>query len=169
MTGAKKGRPNGAGYDKYLDAIADIILFSDGTKDLSTAMQELFPLAFKFSVSRAAALKRIRTLWKDEGNKLLEAASKRALKRDLDAAKTMNNLGLMKAAFDLLKLTKIEIPVVARNFDFAITMCMPHATPENYKENPMVPLIMTFGQFQDAYERRYIAERRREQRERRSL
>ena len=168
MTGAKKGRPRGAGYDKHFDAVADLILASKGTKDLSTAMQELFPLDFKFPVSRPAALKRIRTLWKEDSDKFLEAASKRAQKRDLDAAKTKIDLALIKAAHDLLTLTKDEIPLVARNSDIGITMFMPRATPEDYKANPMVPRIMSFGQFQIAYERRYIAEKRREQRERRS-
>ncbi|TBY66234.1 hypothetical protein E0H51_34045 [Rhizobium leguminosarum bv. viciae] len=165
MNKAKKGRPPGAGYDKYLIDIADLIVASDYTKDLTTAKRELFPLGFDFHVTREAALKRISAEWQKNGPELLAAAARRATDKVLNAAKRKNDLLLMEAANELWKFSKMKVSPLSANYDMAITMFMPPATPDDYKQNPMVPLLMSFGEFQQAYKRRYIEQKRKEQRE----
>lgn len=157
----KKGRPFGSGYDKYMDVIADLIVASGNSKDLPIAMRELFPLTFKFDVSRAAAFRRIREHWKREGFKFLAAAVERASAKTLREAKAKTDLILIKDADDLLKLTKVKVSPISENLDLAITLFMPPATPEDYKANPMVPLLMSYGQFQLAYKRRFIEQKQK--------
>lgn len=154
MTKPKKGRPPGAGYDRYLDDIADHILASGNNKDLSIAMRELFPLTFKFHITRDAALRRIREKWEESGTQLLAAAMKRKIDRILIAE-----------ANELLRLSKVEVPLISANNDMAITMFMPPATPDSYTANPFVQASMSYGQYQQGHKRRYIEQKRKEQRE----
>lgn len=161
MTEKKQGRPFGAGYDKYLDVIADVMVASGNTKNLPIVMRELFPLTFKFDVSRSAALRRIRAHWKRDGSKHLAAAVQRVSAKVQKEAKAKTDLLLLKDATALLKLTKEKVDPISENSNIAITMVMPPVTPEDYKANPMVPLLMSYGQFQLASERRYIAEKRK--------
>lgn len=154
MTKAKKGRPPGSGYDRYLDDIADHILASGNKKDLSIAMRELFPLKFEFHVTRDAALRRIREKWEERGPELLAAALKRKIDRILIAE-----------ANELLRLSKVKVSTMSANSDIAITMFMPPATPDSYTKNPFVQASMSYGEYQEGYKRRYIEQKRKEQRE----
>jgi hypothetical protein len=155
----------GAGYDKYLAEIADLIVASGHTRNLPFAMRELFPLRFEFHVSRDAALRRIRELWKKNGPELLQAAEARVANAKMAAAKQKADLLLMEAAHKLLQLSKVKLSPISKSADFGITAFMPAATPEDYKANPMVPLLMSFGEFQVGYERSYVEQNRKEQRE----
>jgi hypothetical protein len=145
MTTKKKGRPPGAGYDKYLADIADIIVASGYTTDFATAKRELFPLAFKFHVTREAAFKRINELWAERGQELLAVAVKRKV-----------DLALMAEAMELLRLSKVKVSAICEMSEFAYTMVMPPATPENYTANPFVQAAMSYGEYQQAYKLRYI-------------
>ena len=166
MTETKKtGRPHGSGVDKHLPEIADLIWASGQKKTLTMALRELFPLGYKFDLyTREAALKRLRAKWKNEQTELLATAAQRASDKKLAAVKTKLDLLRMEEAHELLKLSKMEVSPISANSDMAITLFMPPATPESYDANPMVRALMSYGEYQQGYRRRYIEQKRKEQR-----
>lgn len=165
MTKPKKGRPPGAGYDRYLADIADHIVASGNKKDLSIAMRELFPLNFEFHVTRDAALRRIREKWEERGPELLAEAFQRASDREWAAVKRKVDLLQIEEANELLRLSKVKVSPISESSEIALTMFMPPATPAGYTANPFVQAAMSYGEYQQGYKRRYIEQKRKEQRE----
>lgn len=150
------GRPKGTDYDHLMVGLVDAIYASDGVKSLNQAMREQFPEGFKFGpVARPTVEKRFRKLWKEGEETLLAEAAAREKKRKADDPRTKLDLMLQAEAMRLRELATSKPPYHEPSA-YMIAFLIDHATPEDYKRNPYVPVLMTFGQFQVAHERRAV-------------
>ncbi len=153
------GRPKGTEYDHFVVSLVDAIYASGGVKTLNQAMREQFPEGFVFgSVSRPTVEKRFRKLWKEGKETLLAEAAAREQKRKANDPKTILDKIRLSEAVKLKKLSEGKAP-------YSDLFAMPHiyfidrATPDDYKKNPMVPLLMSFGEYQIAHQRRAVLEK----------
>ncbi|UXT53247.1 hypothetical protein FY136_28720 (plasmid) [Agrobacterium tumefaciens] len=150
------GRPKGTEYDHLMLGLVDAIYASGGTKTLNQAMREQFPEGFKFgSASPPTAEKRFRKLWKEGKDVLLAEAAAREQKRKANDPKVVLDRMLMMEALKLKELAQGKAPY-PESSAFGIKFFLERATPEDFKRNPMVPIVMSFGEFQIAHERRGV-------------
>lgn len=153
---ATHGRPKGTFYDRYMPELADMIFASGNLMSINEAIYERFPPDFKFvSATRESAEKRIRKRWKDEHEALLAAAAKRAQDRKIADLRAKVDQALLQDAMKLRELATGK-PPYSDLFAMQHVYFIDRATPEDYKRNPMVPLVMSFGQFQVAHQRRAV-------------
>ncbi|MBY3314766.1 hypothetical protein [Rhizobium laguerreae] len=157
MTSAKgHGRPKGTEYDHYMVGLVDAIYASGGVMSLNQAMRERFPDGFNFgSVSRPTVEKRFRKLWKEGEEALLAEAAARERKRIADDPRTKLNMALLSDAMELKELADAKAPYSDAS-SMGIRLFIERATPEDYRRNPKVPLVMSFGEFQIAHQRRAV-------------
>ncbi|RWN26904.1 MAG: hypothetical protein EOR97_28030 [Mesorhizobium sp.] len=148
-------RPTGTDYDHYIADLADIIYASDGVKTLTQAMLERFRDDFKFSVARDTAERRYRKLWRESSAALLVEAAKRADECKFADLKAKADRFLISEAVKLRELAEREPPYSAATA-IPITLFVQPATLADYKRNPHVAMLMTFGQFQIAHQRREV-------------
>ena len=149
-------RPKGTFYDRYMPESANMIFASGNLMSINEAIYGRFPLDFKsVSATREPAENRIRKRCKDEQAVLLAETAKRVQDQKLSELRAKVNQALFKEAEKLRELATGQ-PPYSRLFTMRHRYFIDRVTPDDYKRNPVVPLVMSYEEFQIARERQAV-------------